>query len=134
MWFKVDDKLHDHPKVIAAGKAAMGVWVLAGAWASDNLTDGFVPARVLGRWGTTGDARRLVEAGLWEAARQGAESGWRFHDWDGYQPSRDDVESRRVAEREKKARWREKSKRAPETGQFTPADNPDAKHGLRAVR
>ena len=43
MWFKVDDKLHDHRKARKAGKAAMGVWVLAGSWSMDNETDGFVP-------------------------------------------------------------------------------------------
>ena len=55
-WFKVDDKLHDHRKARRAGKAAIGVWVLAGSWAMDNLTDGFVPEVVLLRWGTRTDA------------------------------------------------------------------------------
>ncbi len=50
-WFKVDDKLHDHHKANAAKKAAMGVWVLAGSWSADNLTDGFIPARVLANLG-----------------------------------------------------------------------------------
>lgn len=88
-WFKVDDKLHDHRKTRAAGKAAMGVWVLAGSWSADNLTDGFVPASVLSRWGTRADANKLVSAGLWVADEQDGEKGWRFHQWneDGRQPT-----------------------------------------------
>jgi hypothetical protein len=80
-WFKVDDKLHDHRKARAAGAAAMGVWVLAGSWAADNLTDGFVPATILPRWGRPRDATRLVEVGLWHADEQDGETGWRFHEW-----------------------------------------------------
>lgn len=86
-WFKVDDKLHDHRKARKAGKAAMGVWVLAGSWSMDNLTDGFVPADVLMRWGTKADAGRLVGAGLWYVDQHDGEPGWRFHDWSRFQPS-----------------------------------------------
>lgn len=98
-WFKVDDKLHDHRKARAAKKAAMGVWVLAGSWCADNLTDGFVPTSVLARWGTRYDARALVEVGLWYADEQDGEQGWRFHDWDEFQPTR----AQKMAEREAKA-------------------------------
>lgn len=86
-WFKVDDKLHDHRKARKAGKAAMGVWVLAGSWSMDNLTDGFVPDDVLTRWGTRADAGRLVAAGLWYVDEHAGERGWRFHDWATFQPS-----------------------------------------------
>jgi len=94
-WFKVDDKLHDHRKARAAKKAAMGVWVLAGSWAADNLTDGFVPESVLSRWGTRADAARLVETGLWHTDTQDGEAGWRFHEWDGRQPTRAEVLTKR---------------------------------------
>jgi hypothetical protein len=87
-WFKVDDKLHDHRKARAAGATAMGVWCLAGSWAADNLTDGFVPATILPRWGRPRDATRLVEVGLWHADTQDGEKGWRFHEWHERQPSR----------------------------------------------
>jgi hypothetical protein len=94
-WFKVDDKLHDHRKARAAKKAAMGVWVLAGSWAADNLTDGFVPESVLSRWGTKADAARLVEVGLWHIDAQDGEDGWRFHEWEGRQPTRSEVLTKR---------------------------------------
>ncbi|NUO57263.1 MAG: hypothetical protein HOV78_11395 [Hamadaea sp.] len=98
-WFKVDDKLHDHRKIRAAGKAPMGVWVLAGSWSADNLTDGFVPATVLSRWGTRADAKKLVDAGLWHPDEQDGEKGWRFHEWSEFQPTR----AQKLAERATKA-------------------------------
>ena len=112
MWFKVDDKLHDHHKVRAAGKSAMGVWVMAGSWASDNLTDGFVPRSILARWGGAADAKRLVVAGLWSEAERNGETGWQFHDWDEFQPSREKVQADRAKTAARLAEWREKKKGA----------------------
>lgn len=85
-WFKVDDQLHDHRKARAAGKSAMGVWVLAGSWCSEREIGGFVPASVLSRWGTKADAARLVAAGLWDVGELDGEPGWWFHDWSVFQP------------------------------------------------
>lgn len=100
MWFKVDDKLHDHRKSRKAGKSAMGVWVLAGSWAMDNDQDGFIPADVLSRWGTVADARRLIDAGLWRETTHKGEPGWRFHNWARFQPSAAVTAAKRAAERE----------------------------------
>ena len=99
-WFKVDDKLHDHRKARKAGKAAMGVWVLAGSWSMDNETDGFIPADVLSRWGTTSDARRLVDVGLWQRETFHGEDGYRFHDWTRFQPSAAVTAAKRAKESE----------------------------------
>ena len=107
-WGKVDDKLHDHAKAHAAGKSAMGVWVMALSWSADNLTDGFIPQRVLGRWGTTSDARKLVGSGLWDTAEKAGEKGWQFHDWADYQPTKADVDERRRKNADKLAAWRAK--------------------------
>lgn len=103
-WFKVDDKLHDHRKARKARKAAMGVWVLAGSWCMDNLTDGFVPEDVLERWGTRADARALVAAGLWTEATRDGEKGWQFHDWTRFQPSAAVTSATKAAEQEAGAR------------------------------
>ena len=97
-WFKVDDKLHDHRKARAAGPAAMGLWVLAGSWSADNLTDGFIPSALLPRWGRQREANRLVEVGLWHTDEQDGEKGWRFHEWDERQPTR----AQKLDEREAK--------------------------------
>ncbi len=100
-WFKVDDKLHDHRKARKAGKAAMGVWVLAGSWCMSSETDGFVPESVLTRWGTAKDAAQLVAVGLWYVDHRDGEDGWGFHDWLTYQP--DARTLRLVREAESKA-------------------------------
>ena len=98
-WFKVDDRLHDHRKIRAAGPTAMGVWLMAGSWSAANLTDGFIPAAILPRWGRQRDATRLVQVGLWHDDEQDGEKGWRFHQWGEYQPTR----AEKLAEREVKA-------------------------------
>ena len=116
-WFKVDDKLHDHQKSRAAKAKAMGVWVMAGSWCADNLTDGFVPRSVLGRWGTPADAKRLVDVGYWEMAEQNGELGWRFHDWGDYQPKRAETLARREEDRQRKAAARAAKKAKIEAGE-----------------
>lgn len=123
-WFKVDDKLHDHPKAWKAGTHAMGLWSLAGSWCSDNLTDGFVPDYVVARWDTAWKrlAKRLVDAGLWVPATRDGVTGWQFHDWNapGMQPTSEQVKAQRhaAAERQRRARDAAKSRR----------DNPDTSH------
>lgn len=121
-WFKVDDKLHSHRKTVRAGEA-MALWVIAGSWCADQLTDGFVPDYMVGRFVPGGEsmADRLVEVGLWYAGEHEGDSGWWFRDWCDYQPSRSDVEDRRERERQKK-----RDQRRGTTGQFeeSPGESP----------
>lgn len=100
-WFVVDDSFHSHPKAMAAGPAALGLWVIAGSWSCANLTDGFVPGYVLPRLAEGAEelARMLVAAGLWRRAR----GGYRFHDWDHYQEARETRLKKREEWRTKKA-------------------------------
>lgn len=92
-WFKVDDSFHSHPKVLATDADALGLWVVAGAWSSSNLTDGFVPDHVLTRLlpDSIKLARKLVTAGLWKRIR----GGHQFHDWTDFQPTSSDVRAMR---------------------------------------
>lgn len=85
MWFKVSDDFHSHPKAMAAGSAAVGLWALAGSWSSANSQGGFVPDYVLPRLSedSTALARKLVAAGLWMKVK----GGYRFHEWDERNPS-----------------------------------------------
>jgi hypothetical protein len=102
-WFKVDDTLAMHPKAVAAG-ASLALWVRAGCWSAQQLTDGFVPTHMVAALGgKASDARRLVEVGLWEDKG----TGYLFHDWADYQPSRVKVMEKREAGAERLRRYRE---------------------------
>jgi len=114
-WFKVDDGFWSHPKVIELSPASVALWVRAGSYSAQHLTDGFVSrsvVRILGH--ASGDADSLVEAGLWDGKPDGKPAGYQFHDWGNYQPpsiaskeKRDEL-SRKRAESGRKgaeARW-----------------------------
>lgn len=106
-WFKVDDGFAVHPKALAAGNAACGLWVRAGSWSMQQLTDGFVPEHVLPTLGTKREAQLLVNAGLWKRAP----GGWTFHEWECRQPSREQVERDRADAAERQRRAREQRKK-----------------------
>lgn len=104
-WFKVDDHLYSHPKWIALPKGARALWVTAGSWCSGQLLDGYVPSSVLPMLGgNPSEARALVTAGLWREAKE----GWKFHDWDAYQPTKKAVMDKRSKDAERLRAWREK--------------------------
>ena len=88
-WFRVDDAFHSHPKVLATSPAALGLWVIAGAWSSANLTEGFIPIAVLPRLLPDAEelAAGLVVAGLWRKRK----AGYQFHDWTDFNPTREEA-------------------------------------------
>jgi hypothetical protein len=102
-WFKVDDNLATHMKVIQAGNEAMGLWVRAGSWAAQQLTDGYVPNAIVALLGGTESAETLVNVGLWHIAQDGYE----FNDWGIYQPTRQSVMGEREAAKERQRKYRE---------------------------
>lgn len=108
-WFKVDDGLHAHMKAVRAGVPAMGLWVLAGSWSSNQLTDGWVPDYIVARLDPDyrEHAATLVRAGLWVEDEHDGDKGWRFHQWDEHQPSSESVLAKREAARERMRRIRE---------------------------
>lgn len=125
-WFKVDDGFAFHPKAGVAGNAALGLWVRAGSWSAQQLTDGEVPRKYLrALGGRPRDAKQLVLAGLWETTTE----GWRFHDWDVFQPSRKHVLSEREAARERMKRVR--SQRS--SGERSPEHSPNVRPTQRST-
>lgn len=106
-WFKVDDTLPFHAKVLAAGNPAMGLWVRAGAWSMQQLTDGWIPQHVARTLGTQVEARRLVDARLWVEKSD----GYQFHEWVQRQPSRVRLEADREAAKQRQQRAREAASR-----------------------
>ena len=123
-WFNVDDGFHSHPKAIAAGPAAIGLWTIAGSWSAKHLTNGFIPRQVLVT--LTSDpnrarlAKRLVSVGLWE---QVGEDGWQFHEWndDGRNPTPAQVKAAKAANRDRQARFRERQRNAVSNASVTPS-------------
>lgn len=112
-WFRIDDQFYDHPKVKAIPRRdrgpAVGLWTLAGTWASKHPTDGHVPAAVVADLGTPRLADVLVKCGLWEYA----EDGYQFHDWLDHQPSAAQIAARRDADRKRQQRGRDRQRQPP---------------------
>jgi hypothetical protein len=110
-WFKVDDGFWAHPKVLELSTDAGWLWTRAGAYSAQQLTDGRITVATLAMLGSAVDtASELVSAGLWDVTR----NGWEFHDWEKYQPTREEVleERRKSAERVRKFRESRKNPRA----------------------
>lgn len=109
-WFKVDDGLHAHRKVARAGIDAMGLWVVAGSWCADQLTDGFIPDYMARKLDPDFEvhAASLVAAKLWVIGEKDDESGWWFHQWseEGRQPTAESVNAKRDDARERMAKLR----------------------------
>lgn len=102
-WFKIDDGFWSHPKTAALSGDAVALWVRAGAYSCQHLTDGYVPAHVLRLVG--GDektAQELCNVGLWKTRKD----GWKFHDWSEYQETSETVKTRREQQRERQRKRR----------------------------
>lgn len=115
-WFKVDDTAHLHPKLLKAGNPAVGLWMRAGAYAAQHLTEGAVPGVVAQLYGTAPQARKLVASGLWHAAGhdctrcpQPVEGDYVMHDFLVYNPTKIATEAKRGAAADRQKRAREKA-------------------------
>lgn len=104
MWFKVDDRFNQHPKLMRVPARfrndAAGLWVRVGCWSATNLTDGRIDETVPVMFdGSDSAVGRLVDAGLWVPDPAG---GWLMHDWSAWNPTRAEVESKRESDRKRK--------------------------------
>lgn len=105
-WVKIDDQLHGHPKVSAAWQtshAAVGLHLLALSYCSSYLTDGLVPASFVTEKMPEKKVRdravpALTDSGMWEAV----DGGWLIHGYLDYNPSRAEVEARRLKDSNRK--------------------------------
>lgn len=97
-WFRVDDRFADHPKVVQAGNAAVGLWIRCGAYSSGYLLDGAVPAAVARGYGSRREIDQLIAARLWVPG----DSGFVMPDFLDYNPSGEDVKRRRKLDADRK--------------------------------
>lgn len=108
-WFKIDDGFHTHPKALAAGNAACGLWTRLGSYTSSQLLDGFVPAAIARSYGTRAELTKLCTATLLEHRPHDAYGdGYWLHDYLDYNPSAEHVRAERAkaTERQRAARER----------------------------
>lgn len=107
MWFKVDDKFWSHRKIRQLSPDAISLWVRAGSYCGDHLTDGIVEPSDIGFiGGELSHAEELVDAGLWLEH----ERGYVFHEWEKYQPTREKVEAEREAAKERARKLRDRKR------------------------
>ena len=114
-WLRLDDKLDEHPKLTRANghyDAALSTFVQLGLYCARNLTDGYVPARVVARFDPAiiallSEPMDDGRPGLLEDAEQG---GKVLHDYLDYNPTREKVEKERVRGKQRQAEWRDKHK------------------------
>lgn len=87
-WVKLDDAYTDHPKFVALSDGAFRLWHTALAYCNRWMTDGYVPDHVVPSLTRETRHQKLVDElmrlRLWEQA----DGGFRFHDYEHYQPSR----------------------------------------------
>ena len=111
-WFKVDDSFYDHPKFLDVPNAAVGLWVKAGAWCGKHLTDGIIPESQVKLFkGTKTQILALTSARIWSEER--SENGakvFRFHDWNEYQPTREQKIKEREEASERQRKFRERKR------------------------
>jgi hypothetical protein len=113
-WGKVHGSITWHAKALAAGDAALGVWVRLLGHCAQHLTDGFIAAPVAVAVGSSspGAIDALVRAGLLEAV----DGGYQLHDYLDHNSSRADIEASREASRERMAKTRASRKSQSTSG------------------
>lgn len=101
-WFRLDDGFHNHPKVRAAGNAAIGLWVRCATYSSHYLTDGHIDTGIAHDIGNQREIDRLLSSGLWVANG----TGFVIPDYLDYNPSAKQVQLERERARERAAKSR----------------------------
>ena len=115
MWFKVDDSFFMNPKTAMLSDGATALWLRSGSWSAQQLTCGFIPARMLPMFrGSDDSVRELCDMGLWEYDED--RDGYQFHDWSDYQPDGEEVDALRKKRSEAGKRGANRRWDKPENG------------------
>lgn len=93
-YFFVDDQMPFHPKMVAAGNAAVGLWARAGGLCKQQTTGGLVQRAIATGMGSKAEIDALLRVGLWHGPGAFCESPdcpastapippdhYAFHDW-----------------------------------------------------
>jgi hypothetical protein len=109
-WIKIDDTFPNHPKIVGLTDKAFRVHISGLCYCGTYLTDGYVPMTIAGRLALEDMSviAELVNAGLWRDKVQ--ENGFYIHDYLAHQTSKQQVEDKREALRERQKRYRTNKK------------------------
>jgi hypothetical protein len=122
---KLDVDICDHPRALAAGVAAFGLWSWGLAYTRKHELDGELPllaVRSAFGGGAANDdlAETLCRVGLWEKT----EAGWRMLNYASKNETKAVIAQRRAAEQKKKDAWRGKRAAPQPTTTLSTRDNP----------
>src|SRR4051794_35615620 len=97
MWTRLEDSFYDHPKVMAAGNEALGLYVRGLTYCSRHLTDGLIPKRMAQQLadGNPEAIDALLAAKLWAASGD----NYRIPRYLDYHPTREEYEKTREERR-----------------------------------
>jgi len=118
-WARLDDRWHDHPKVIEAGLEGAGLYTMCLTWAhsdharakANGQAPGVVPDGVIARFAGPKAkrlARRLREVGLFD---EHTGTGWPIHDYAMFLPRYDSEQAREAGAAGGRARAAKRSGR-----------------------
>lgn len=112
MWSKISDDFFRNPKIVAVGRDARDLHIVAICHANEHLTDGFIASHYLRRLAADAEidtvqecVTRLVSGGLWHET----EGGWQIHDFLEYNPSREEVLKQREDTARRKSDWKQRN-------------------------
>ena len=117
-WFKGDDKSHQNAKHLAVGLVGSGLYWRMVSWSSDHETDGEVPAHIIPTLSPELSPKKRAELlqamvdavfgnsghGMLEVKLKGPKGEplvFKVHDYLDYNPSREQLETKRQAERDR---------------------------------
>lgn len=118
-WAKIDDQFPDHPKIVAAGPMAGWLHLCGICYCARQLTDGFIPARVVKRLADVPDVDALVDALVTNRLWGVSDGGYVIHDYLEYNPTAAKTKAQRQQTAERQARWKAGKEK------LTPGDNND---------
>ena len=113
-WVRLDDNFADHPKVIALSDSAFRLFITGLCYSNRQLTDGLIPYQIVSAW--VGDdlmkpSDELEKQELWKRVTK----GFQIRSYTEYQPTREKVNEKRDAAKERLRKFREKQGNANET-------------------
>lgn len=129
-WFRLDDSWLMHPRMRAAGKDGRSLFVAAGTYCAQQLTDGWIDKTVLPIIAAQAEvpaklSTKLITVGVFEDHGDRI----RVHDFLDYNPSREKVEAERKAAAERQQRARDKARESRQTSRRDSHQTNAVSHG-----